>query len=154
MKALVVYYSRSGNTKLAGEAIARALACESEEILDKKDRSGVIGWIFAGKDAQAGNWTEIAEPKKKPPDYGLVVVGTPIWAGNVTPAIRTYLDRFKGKFRKIAFFCTCGGPIEKTFSEMKKTCGKTPLATLELREFEVKGGGLEAKVREFAGKLK
>ena len=33
--------------------------------------------------------------KKKTSKYDLVVVGTPIWAGNMAPAIRTYLRSHK-----------------------------------------------------------
>ena len=38
MNTLVVYYSRTGNTKAIGEAIAEALNADIDEIIDLKKR--------------------------------------------------------------------------------------------------------------------
>ncbi len=37
MKTLVTYYSRTGTTRAVGEAIARELGTDSEEIVDGKN---------------------------------------------------------------------------------------------------------------------
>ena len=66
MKALVVYYSRTGNTRAVAERIAQELGAEIEEVLDKKKRSGALGFLLGGKDATMGNKTEIAETSKNP----------------------------------------------------------------------------------------
>jgi len=48
MKTLVAYYSRTGNTKKVAVEIAKNLKADIDEIIDKKDRSGMIGWIIGG----------------------------------------------------------------------------------------------------------
>ena len=53
-KTLVAYYSRTGTTKKVGEAIAKALKADIDEIIDLKKRSGAIGWVVSGKDASQG----------------------------------------------------------------------------------------------------
>jgi flavodoxin len=106
MKILVVSYSRSGNTKKIAEQIAKKLDADFDEVIDMKDRHRkIIGWLIAGKDAMAKEKTEI-KYKKDPTEYDLVIVGTPIWAWTMTPAIRTYLT--ENKFSEVAFFCTYG----------------------------------------------
>ncbi len=51
MKTLVVYYSRTGNTKLIGDELAAVLGADVEELKDRDDRSGRMGYIRAGRDA-------------------------------------------------------------------------------------------------------
>ncbi len=132
MKTLIAYYSRTGNTKQVAETLAEKLDADIDEIKDMKDRSGIVGWLMGGKDAFRENTTEIAF-KKDPKDYDLVVIGTPVWAGTMTPAVRMYL---KNNFKKVAFFCTYGGSEGKTFAEMQKI-SKKPVATLGLNQREL-----------------
>ena len=59
MKYLIAYYSRTGNNKAIGEAIAHALSADIDEIIDKKNRKGKLNWIRAGRDSMAEKLTEI-----------------------------------------------------------------------------------------------
>ena len=134
MKILVVYYSRSGNTKKLAEDIAKNLKADTEEIVDLRPRKGVLGFFKSGRDSLLRRETEIKKSIKDPSKYDLVLVGTPVWAGNITPAARTYVRCNKDKFGKVACFCTMGGNSpRKAFDEIKKIIGKTPLATLHAR---------------------
>jgi flavodoxin len=104
LKSLIVYYSRTGNTKFIAETVAAEIGADTEEIVDKKNRMGIGGWLGAGKDARAGVETEIEPLKKSPADYDLIIVGTPIWASRVTPAITTYLKKNDLAGKKVAAF--------------------------------------------------
>lgn len=106
MKTLVVYYSRSGKTKFVAEKIASELKADIEEIADKKNRSGRLGFLKAGYDATRGNETEIEEIKKSPKNYDLIIVGTPVWNSRPAAAISTYLKRNNLSEKKVAIFCT------------------------------------------------
>jgi flavodoxin len=129
MKMLVTYYSRTANTKSVAVEIQKELKCDIDEIIDQRDRAGAKGWLGAGRDASRKLLTEI-KVKKDPAEYDLVIIGTPVWAWTVTPAVRTYLSAHK--LKKVAFFCTCGGSgIETTFREMERL-SKKPVATLGL----------------------
>ncbi len=99
MKTLVVYYSRTGNTKFIAETVAAELGADIEAVVDLKNRLGRLNYLPAGRDALSGKATEIAQTKKAPTDYELIVIGQPVWAGNPTPAIRTYIRKndFSGK---------------------------------------------------------
>jgi flavodoxin len=151
MKTLIVYYSRDGNTRKVAQQLVKLLKADLEEIIDRKNRSGLIGLITGSIDAALKKLTEIGKTKYNPEKYDLTVVGTPIWASTMTPTIRTYLTN--NKFKKIAFFCTCSGSQGKSFLDMKQVSGKKPIATLELRTKDIKTNNLEPELKKFAAKL-
>jgi flavodoxin len=155
MKALIVFYSRTGVTKKAAEAIAAAIPCETEEIIDKADRSGIKGWLLGGKHAWQSTLTEIGPLKSSISSYDLVIIGTPVWAFTMTPAVRTFIEQNKDKIKKAAFLTTEGGSgHEKTFKAMEEALGKPPAATLNLLEKEVKSGKDGEKIRQFVQDVK
>ena len=119
MKSLVVYYTRTGNTKIVAETIAAELGSDLEEIVDLKKRAGKLGWILAGKDSTQEKGTKIAPTKLAPADYDLIVIGTPIWAWKPTPAIRTYIvnNDFSGK--KVALFFTMDSDLKQAVDKTK-----------------------------------
>jgi len=154
MRTLIVYYSRTGVTKAVAEALGRGLIADVEEIVDRKRRAGVLGYLAAGKDAVLGRLTEISEAHHDPAGYDLVVIGTPVWAFTMAPAVRTYLTKHGWAIERAAFFCTMGGSGDKrTFQQMGEVLGKQPAATLALVEREVRGGAFEGKVKDFAAAL-
>ncbi len=150
MKALVVYYSRTGNAKKVGDAIAKAIGADVEELADGKKRGGPIGWLGAGRDGMKGRTTEIAVPAREASAYDLVIIGTPVWGGGISAATRTYIERFKESLPEVALFATCGGGAGKAMDEMEKLIGKRPRARLEVRDKEIDSGEMVRKVRGFA----
>ncbi len=110
MKSLVVYYSRTGRTRAVAEMIADAVKGELEEIVEVGvDRRGFMGYLRAGRGGMRKEKSEIEPPKKRPADYDLVVVGTPVWGWNLVPAVRSYLSAVDLKGKPVALFCTLGG---------------------------------------------
>ena len=151
---LVVYYSRTGNTRKVAEAIAGELKCDIEEIIDLKDRSGALGYMKSGKDATLKNLTEIRDIEKNPGDYATIIIGTPVWAWTMSTAVRTYITRFSDRFKSVAFFCTMGGSGDKgTFEAMEELCGKHPIMTLAILQSEIEKDSYRDKVKYFAGKI-
>ena len=148
MKTLVSFYSRTGNTKKAGEEIAKNLNADIDEIVDKKIRSGFLGFFSALKDVMFKKSTVITT-KKDLSEYDLVIVGTPVWAGSITPAVSTYLS--KNQFNRLVFFCTFANNKGKTFIEMESLSQK-PIAVLELKDKEIDRS--DEKIREFCEGVK
>jgi len=150
-KILVVYYSRTGNTQKIALELIRKLGADKEDLADLKDRKmGIMAWLISGKDAIRKKMTKIRY-KEDPSKYDLVVIGTPVWAWTIPPAVRTYLS--ENKFKKVAFFCTNGGQYGKTFTEMEKLSQK-PIATLDLLDKKVRESNFKEELNEFCEKLK
>ena len=106
MKSLVVYYTRTGNTKFVAEIIAAELGSDLEEVVDLKKREGTLGYMGANRDAISGKLTEIAPTKRSPADYDLIFVGTPVWYWRPSTAIKTYLAKTDLSGKKVALFFT------------------------------------------------
>jgi flavodoxin len=154
LRFLVVYYSRTGTTRRVAEALAQKLGADIEEIVDRKRRGGVLGFIVSGKDAMLRRLTQISEPRRDPASYDLVAIGTPVWAARMSPAVRTYISQFRDRLPAVAFFLTTGRVgIESTFKDMTEACGKEPVARLGLKQKQVRRGAWLDAVQEFASEL-
>ncbi|MDD4975503.1 MAG: flavodoxin [Bacteriovorax sp.] len=124
MKILVAFYSKTGKTKRVAENVAKALSADIDEIIDQRDRNGIKGWLLGGRDGMKESLTEI-KTKKDPEKYDLVIVGTPVWAWNITPAVRTYVTKFRKNIKRMAVLVTAGSSKpEKTVSGLEKIWGK------------------------------
>ncbi|MFA5796510.1 MAG: flavodoxin [Candidatus Woesearchaeota archaeon] len=155
MKTLVLYYSRTGLTKKVAGLLATKLSADIDEIIDGKNRKGAIGYFFAGKDATLKNITDI-KWKKNPAVYDLIIIGGPVWAWNITPAIRTYLLMHKDALqeKKLAFFATQGSSgADGKFKVMQEILEKEPLATMTINGKDFKNDRIEEKAGEFIAAL-
>lgn len=145
-----MYYSRTGNTKKVGEEIAKTLGADSDEIVDRKNRQGILGWLKAGWDARRGKRPEI-EVQKDPRDYDLIIVGTPIWGGKMTPAVRTYLNDYDFTDKKMAFFTTeMGGKPVETIEEMEEIAAEAQIkGSLCIKQDDIQNNNYEAQLSDF-----
>ena len=154
MKILITYYSRTNITKKVAKEIQKDLECDIEEIVDLKNRSGIFGWIKSLIDAIKQNQTNIKSIEKDPSDYDLVIIGTPVWASTMAPAILTYLKENSEKFKGVSLFCTCGSEgYNETFSKMEEIVGKKAIETLFLTKEDL-NNSFESKILSYTEKLK
>jgi len=155
MKALVVFYSKTGITKEVAVRISEELDCDIEEIFDVKSRKGFIGFIKSCIESAFRIMPKIKETEVDPEKYDIVIIGTPIWAGNMASPVRTYLSQNNEKLDKVAFFCTMqGDDYKKTFLEMERVSESEPLACLALKDEEIKKEMHIKRIKEFIKKIK
>jgi flavodoxin len=133
-KVLVICFSRSGNTRAFGAAIAERLHADFEAITEPNDRSGVSGYIRSLIDAVFTRSVRIDPPQHDVSLYDIVIVGTPIWAGTVSAPVRTWLALHRRKLPHLAFFCTERVRGDSTaFRDMTRLVGKQPVARCAVR---------------------
>ena len=138
-KILVVYFSKTGNTERVARDISSSMNADIEKIIDKKERTGCIGWFASGSDGMNEELTDIEPVKKNPRDYDIVIIGSPVWGWNMTPAVRTYVEQNRENFKDVAFFITAGGTkAEEITPFFEKLSGKKALISLGLIEDELK----------------
>jgi len=137
MRTLVVYHSRSGYTRRVAESLAHRLHADIEEIV-VEPRPGPLGYLRCAFEALLAMRTRIRTPKYDPSDYGLVVIGTPVWFWRLSSPVRTYLASRRRRLSRVAFFCTMGGSGERrVFDTMAAVGGKPPVATLALTDGDI-----------------
>jgi flavodoxin len=123
MKTLVVYFSLTGSTEFVAKIISEQLNADLCEVVDKKHKKGKLIYLKGGAASVREKLTKIEAPKSID-NYELIIVGSPIWAGKITPAIRTFLSLNDFSDKKGAFFITLGGnKPEKSFENMRRTTG-------------------------------
>jgi flavodoxin len=150
MKTLVVYYSRTGITKGIADEIAQTMNCDVEEIVDKENRSGIIGYIKSGYETTRNKLPKIEPPKHDLSNYELVIIGTPVWAGKMAVPVKTYIEQNRDKISNLACFCTCGGSgIDGTLKGIAESAKVTPLASFGLKSSEIKSGSYSSVIEKF-----
>ena len=125
MKKIIVYYSMSGNTQYAAEKIAEATGADVLRIAPDKayPDKGAKKFLWGGKSAVFGDKPKLLPYEFKAEVYDLVILGTPVWASNITPPLRTFVCDNKGSLqnKRIAVFtCYSGGGAEKAIEKLRK----------------------------------
>ena len=126
MKTLIVYYTLEGNTHYAAKKIASLLDADMLRIKPVKTypRKGFRKFLWGGKSAVMAETPELEPYTFDASAYDRIVFGFPVWAGNVTPPLRTFIKEndLSGK-RFAAFACQSGAGAEKAFEKLKTALG-------------------------------
>jgi flavodoxin len=121
-KSLIVFYSKTGNTKAACQIIKKAYDADVVEIKDLVDRFSTWGSITGMIYSLLGWHTDIKPETIDVSPYGRIVIGTPIWGGTFPPAVRTLVETSNLKGKAVAIFSTSTEVINKKYQdEMKAT---------------------------------
>ena len=110
-RILVVFYSRTGNTRRAARAIARATDADVEEIEDRASRRGLLGYLKSAYEALKQGQPTIVLPRRDPSAYDIVLVGpNRPWAMRCAGPVRAYLTRFAGRLPALLRYAAVAGP--------------------------------------------
>jgi flavodoxin len=155
MKGLIIYFSRTGRTRKVAEAIQEATGFDIEEIKEKAGRVGTLGFLKSGMESTRRMLPQIMPLTHEPSQYDIVIIGTPIWASNMSSPIRAFITQNKNKINKTALFCTGDGvDPQKVFTPISELLGKKPTATFGLIGHERDDETASLKIQEFAAKLR
>jgi len=153
-KILVVYYSRTGMARRIALELAARCGADVEQIRDPTLRTGVFGFIRCAYEAIRERLAPIAPATVDVSRYDLVVLGTPVWASHVSSPMRSFVHTHAAKLKRIALFCTQGGSGgPKVLQELATLCGKQAVATLVLREADIKGAGYASQLDGFVAAI-
>ncbi|MDO5851431.1 MAG: flavodoxin [Methanobacteriaceae archaeon] len=120
MKSIVIYYSRTGNTKEVANIIKDRLGSDLVEIKSFDSYDGTVGFIKGGFNAFRNSKTKITPNTVNLSEYDLVFVGTPVWASKPTPMINSILSNCDFSNKKIiTYITTAGSGAESTHNSMK-----------------------------------
>ncbi len=149
-----------GNTKWAAEQIAARLDADLLRIepVQAYPDKGFRKFFWGGKAAVMAETPALEAYEFDAAAYERVIFGFPVWAGNVTPPIRTFVKENKDAMRdcrKAAFACQSGSGAEKAFEKLKEVLGINSLeAELVLIDPKSKPAAEnEEKIAAFCEKL-
>ena len=103
---ICIYYSRTGNTEKIAQFIKDKLNCELLYITDGINRTGTKEYLKAGYESMKGILPKLKSfgMQKKIEDYRNVIICSPIWAFNVCPIIRSFLNSYGKKIKGKTYF--------------------------------------------------
>ncbi|MDG6229115.1 MAG: NAD(P)H-dependent oxidoreductase [Candidatus Thermoplasmatota archaeon] len=116
MKVGLFYYSKTGNTKKIASMIeqkikANKINIDLIEIQPIKHPGFIKGAYTAYREKDLPIKNQDLDVKQ----YDLLILGSPVWAGKPVPFIHTFLHKSINTIgKKVAFFFTSGGELEKT----------------------------------------
>ncbi len=149
MKTLVIYFTRSGNTKVVAEKLANKIDCDIEEIVDNKKRTGFIGSAGAYL-SPINKKTTIKDIRSDLGKYDLVIIGTPVWWYTISPALTEFLSRYKEKMTDVALMYTCDKDMKiNAEADVKDLFGKAAVSTIGIESGSIKDKTFEKKLDEF-----
>ena len=158
MSTIIVYYSLEGNTDYAASIIAEKLGADKLRLVPVKQypKKGFRKFFRGGKSAIMAETPELEPYDFDGDSHDRIIIGFPVWAGNVTPPIRTFVrDQDISKKTVAAFACESGAGAEKAFEKLKAAIGIDKLAaTLVLIDPKDKPDKEnETKIEEFCAKM-
>lgn len=124
----VVYYSHSGNTSYIAEAIRQSVNADLIPLIPEKayPQKGFQKFFWGGKSAVMAEAPKLQNYDFDVSKYDAVVIGFPVWAGTITPPIRTFVNEqnknLSGR-RILAYACQSGSGGEKALEKLKALLG-------------------------------
>lgn len=110
-KTLVVYFSRSGNTRRMAQMIGEATGGELFEIRMNNPYPETYQQVVdqSRGEVASGYCPPLATRVENIDDYDVVFVGYPVWFGTIPPPVRTFLSEYDLAGKRVIPFCTSGG---------------------------------------------
>lgn len=154
-RALIVYFSCTGNTRAAAETLQGLTGADLYELVpetpytpadldynDPTSRANQEIQNDAARPAVAGHIDNFES-------YGVIYVGYPIWWGSLPPILRTFWEAYDFSGKTVLPFCTSGGSgIEASVAAIRALLPDSDVGD----GLRVKGGGAEAQFKKWLDK--
>ena len=156
-RILIAYYSMTGNTRRIAIQLRDALGAHTadlEEVIETHPRRGVFGAVRAMLDSIFARAPSIRPLSRRPEDYALLVLGTPIWADRLAGPMRTCARTVGTRAHRVAFFSTAGSSDgARAFGELDAACQRAPICTLPLTAKQLDSAASDDILKQFARRL-
>ncbi len=156
MKTLVVYYSFEGNCEYAAHRIAERLKADELRLrAGNEPPSGFGKYFIGGRSALRGEKAILYRIDKDPEKYDVVIIGGPVWAGTLPPALREFMIQHPFERKRTAIFaCSASGSAGGMLSRLKTMlAGNEILAELSLRKPLKNKEKADREIDDFCGIL-
>lgn len=122
---LVVYYSRSGNTRAVAQAVHERVGGDLVELqtVTPYPEDYQATTAQAKKELESGFKPPLQTKIKRMDDYGVIFVGSPCWWGTVAAPVITFLSEYDFSGKTIVPFMTHeGSGLGRTVAHIRSLC--------------------------------
>lgn len=129
MKAVIIYFTHSGNTELAAKDLAAITGAKMVRLMPQQPYSSEdVDWVNEQSRCTQEHLNQSLRPAIKPVDVNFadvdtVFIGFPIWWHEEPAVIRTFLDNYRDQLKgKVLYpFCTSyESPMSEADATLKK----------------------------------
>lgn len=121
MNSLVVYYTKTGVCETVAHNISSILSCDNIELKDNMNFKGIIGFMKSGHYSIKKKLVSIKPITVNISDYDNILIISPIWAGYMTPSVRTFITQYQNDITNAnIIFTSASGKNEKAFIDFKQ----------------------------------
>ena len=120
-RTAILYVTRTGHSRELATDLARKAGTTAHEIGDLVSRKGFLGLMRGGAQASRKAATPISDPGVDLGSVDTIVLVHPIWASNVCPPVRSWLEAHRPELagKKLGLLVSCqgpdGGPVKEKF---------------------------------------
>ena len=121
-KILIVYYSLTGNTQFIAETLRDSIEADILELKPIKELKADSGsrFMLGGYQSKMKVKPKLMDFDINPLEYDLIILGTPVWAWNISPPLRSFLSKFDLTGKKLALWMCHAGDGIKAMSRFKE----------------------------------
>ena len=121
MKALIAYYSQSGQTKQMAEMIAEKLGADLYEIIPVRKYNADMwkAWDEAQIERRENSYPELKGELPDISGYDVILLGTGIWGYTMANPVTSFIRRMDFTGKKMSAFWTFYDHDEKVDSDMR-----------------------------------
>ena len=121
-KTLIVYYSLTGNTQFIAEALRESIEADILELKPIKELKADSGtrFMWGGYQSTMKKKPKLMDFDINPLEYDLIILGTPVWAWNISPPMRSFMSKFDLTGKKVALWMCHAGDGVKAMSRFKE----------------------------------
>jgi putative NADPH-quinone reductase len=112
-KILLIYYSRTGKTKLISETLNQHINADLLEIQDPIDRSGTWGYMKSAYGAFRHKHAPIEPEQPDISPYSHIIIASPVWSWNLCTPIHTLFEKNRFDGKKLVLITTANIHIMK-----------------------------------------
>ena len=157
MKTAIVYYSMSGNVRWVAQQIAEIIDADVIELKSVKEYpdKGFKKFYWGGKSAVMREKPKLQPYSFRSDEYDRVVLGTPVWASNIAPPLRTFLSENLENLQNkqiSAFACMSGAGGQKALERLSDIVSLKQKMIL-IDPLNKKNSENGQKIREFCNNL-
>jgi len=121
-KILIVYYSLTGNTQFIAESLRDTIEADILELKPIKELKANSGtrFMWGGYQSTMKKKPELMDFDINPLEYDLIILGTPVWAWNISPPMRSFLSKFDLTGKNVALWMCHAGDGIKAMERFKE----------------------------------
>lgn len=119
----IVYYSKNGNTEIVAKLLEEKYKGKLIYLEEKGKRKGLFGFLKSGFQASTHKQSRlVGAPWDDAKQYDKLYLCTPIWAGNPTPAMNTFIANSNFDSKEVTIVTVMADPklngVEKAHKAM------------------------------------